>query len=129
MINNGAVDVQHDDLGSDLDHGGCVQPAIFNTVIFFNQFAMTSSTSPSLAHDTSQYQLYSNISDSEILLASDWKGNQNHSFRIHNLNSQQVLNGKITTGEQLIDISELSRGHYVLIVSETGEALRFFKSN
>lgn len=46
---NGAPNVQALDVNTNADHGGCVQPAVFNTAFFFGQYqtiTVTSTTTP-----------------------------------------------------------------------------------
>jgi len=125
MNANGAMDVMAIDVNSAADHGGCVIPAILNTLQFFEQLAerplilSTNNIDPSL-----QFRLSPNPAQQHIQLSFNnlTTSFQNFQLRLININGQVVAEEKTQQLQNYrFPLNEIPSGLYLMQVhSENG---------
>ncbi len=115
MTANGASDLEAANLGDDRDHGGCVQPALSQTIAFFNSLKQITSDTKDINNYQSADFLSPNPTDGILNIASDYDIS---SLEIINVVGQSVFK---TDKTQNIDISQLDSGIYLAIVSTAND--------
>lgn len=109
MNANGAFDVQALNLGDDRDHGGCVFPAIENSLDFFNSLREITSPNEEVAI-ADIASVYPNPASSTLFISSN---NDNIvDARIYDLSGQVSL--KYSYPSDRLDLSRLQSGMYIL---------------
>lgn len=125
MNANGAVDVLAIDVNSGADHGGCVIPATFGTINFFEQFANRSIISSTKALDLNlSFQVYPNPATDylTINLNTPTVGLQDYQLQLINFNGQTVAVQQTNNLQNFtFPLNEISSGLYLMQVqSENG---------
>lgn len=106
---NGAEDVQSINLGDDLDHGGCVIPAIESALDFFNSLReITSSNTEVEIADLAT--IYPNPASSIVFISSN--ENEILQAKIYDLNGSLLK--IVDRPNNSLDLSELQSGMYIL---------------
>lgn len=109
MNANGALDVAALNLGDDLDHGGCVIPAIENSIDFFNSLReITSSVVDVNLEEIAS--VYPNPVDEQLFISS--KEEEITRASIYNLNGSLLM--QIDSPNANINLSSLNSGMYLL---------------
>jgi len=109
MNANGASDVQALNLGDDRNHGGCVFPAIENSLDFFNTLKEITSPNQEVAI-TDIASIYPNPASTHLFIANDQE--EIVSARIYDLSGQLTLSKEYPAGR--IELSGLQSGMYIL---------------
>ena len=125
MNANGAMDVLAVDVNSNADHGGCVIPATFATVIFFDQFANRDIISSTIDLDSElSFKVQPNPATDYIILSfnNTFATVQDYQLRLINYNGQTVATQQTNNLQNFrFPLNELSSGLYLMQVqSENG---------
>jgi hypothetical protein len=110
MLARGAVDFMIMDVDSTQDHGGCVTPAVIQTLLFFAglQQVTTSSTSPDVSFD---FQFAPNPAREEITLRTIPFDGQ---LDIIDIQGRIYFSAPVTTNGLSIQVSTLPSGLYMV---------------
>ena len=118
MNRNGAADVAAVDVNSEADHGGCVIPASFATITFFEQFANRSIISSTINIDPNlQFQVSPNPAREYITLKINKLGAhpKNYQLRLMNLSGQTILTKTTANLENFhFPLNEIPSGLYLM---------------
>jgi hypothetical protein len=116
----GAVDLGAFDVNSTADHGGCVEPAVISTALFFSSFAdWTVSTREQWA--ALPVRTYPNPASDRIHIDGL---TETATLALLNQQGQIVQQQTLSVGEKTIDIADVPAGVYWLrIRTETGQAI------
>jgi len=111
----GAIDTDAVSLGDDLDHGGCVQPAMLNAIIFFGGYAqvddINSVFDPSVKN---QFSIYPNPMEDVFFLESE---NESGVLQIFDLTGRVMLEKNISLGKNEVSVAQLGKGLYLAKVN------------
>ena len=111
MQSLGAADTEAIDFGAALDHGGCVLPAIINSIAFFQSFLNTSSVVDG-PNAPDQIAAYPNPATDEVFVAWDEAAD---GMRYQLVNSQgAVVRTGWSTG-RMVETADLTAGVYTLV--------------
>ncbi|NNE27935.1 MAG: T9SS type A sorting domain-containing protein [Saprospiraceae bacterium] len=114
MNANGALDVEavQNDIFSPLDHGGCVIPASFAGIVFFQNYQniLTSSDqiefNPNLKLHYNNAYLWVNVPD-------DFQ-TRNLQMLIYDMKGSRVVSRSLNRGQSIFDLNTLSQGMFVV---------------
>jgi len=125
MNANGAMDVLSVDVNSSADHGGCVIPATFATVIFFDEFANRDIISSTKDIDLGlSFEVQPNPATDYIILNfnNTFANVQDYQLQLINLNGQTVARQQTNNLQNFrFPLNEISSGLYLMQVqSENG---------
>ncbi len=125
MNANGAMDVMAIDVNSGADHGGCVIPAVFGTILFFEQFANRSIVASTKDLDLNlSFQVYPNPATDYLTLSlnTSTDGLQDYQLQLINFNGQTVAVHQTNNLQNFtFPLNEISSGLYLMQVqSENG---------
>ncbi|MFK7978659.1 MAG: T9SS type A sorting domain-containing protein [Saprospiraceae bacterium] len=125
MNANGAMDVLSVDVNSTADHGGCVIPATFATVIFFDQFVNRDIISSTKDLDLElSFKVQPNPATDYIILNfnNTFANVQDYQLRLINYNGQTVATQQTNNLQNFrFPLNEISSGLYLMQVqSENG---------
>lgn len=106
MKQNGSTTVTAQDVGSTLDHSGCVQPAVTNTLLFFYTNSLTSSQENLIE----TIEVYPNPAANYISL----------SFEAKNVVAVDASgrNHTLDVNDNEVDVSNLENGYYFLLIEK-----------
>ena len=118
MIDNGAADVDSENVLPGADHGGCVEPALFAAFEFFDGLASECSSTLSTTEAAEEaIAIWPNPARDNVQVNFSLGSGQ---LAIYDVNGRllkdQVLNSEMST----VDVSELSNGNYILTIMHKG---------
>ncbi len=109
---NGAPDVQILN-GGNLNHGGCVEPSLTSAALFLlGKFSQCTGIS---ATESFAFGIYPNPASTQVAVATD---GGNFSLSVFNTAGQKVLTTPISETNNVIDVSRLARGLYMVELSD-----------
>lgn len=116
---NGAPNLQALDVNTNADHGGCVQPAVFNTAFFFGQYqSITVTTSTSATPVLENVRLSPNPAHSFFRVENAPIGAL---LEVFDHSGRQLKAQAIQNTVQQVETTGMSKGvHFVRISSEQG---------
>ncbi|HRF39763.1 MAG TPA: T9SS type A sorting domain-containing protein [Saprospiraceae bacterium] len=116
---NGAPNVQALDVNTNADHGGCVQPAVFNTAFFFGQYqSITVTTSTTATPVLENVRLSPNPAGSVFRVENAPIGAM---LEIFDHSGRRLKSQSIQNTMQPVETNGISRGvYFVCIRSEQG---------
>lgn len=127
MIANGATQVFKEDLGSTLNHGGCVVPAISNAIDFFEGIR-TDCKKPNGVTEMAKLDVDLNMYPNPVtdVLTIELQNESNAQIEIYSLNGQLVFQGNLTQITR-IKTNEWKNGTYALrVLSGNAQTLKMF---
>ncbi len=115
MTANGATEVEAANLGDDRDHGGCVQPALSQTIAFFNSLKQITSDTDDLEDYNMAYLLSPNPTNGILNIASG--------YAISSLELINTLGQSVFKADNIkdMDISHLGSGVYLAVMSSSDD--------
>lgn len=126
MNANGAPDVDGTDVGPDLDHGGCVTPALINTVLFFVGLREVTSSVVDI-NGQQKYSLRTSMVSDHLMVERSMDVSDSEAYMILDFNGRVLSRGVISQAETFIDLRNASSGHYLIRFDNGREIHRFFK--
>jgi hypothetical protein len=111
MKSLGAADTEAIDFGAALDHGGCVLPAIINSIAFFQGFINTSSVVDG-PNAPDQIAAYPNPATDEVFVA--WEAAID-GMRYQLVNSQGAVVRTGWSPGRMVETTDLPAGVYTLV--------------
>lgn len=69
--------------------------------------------------------LYPNPTHQWLVLEHD--ATTSYDYKLHSIQGQQAMNGEIVSGQNILDLTHLPSGHYILTVLSQDEILQSFK--
>ncbi len=130
MEENGSTSVEavRKDTDSNLlDHGGCVLPATLDAIIWFNSLRgnLMISTSVNDIDDTGNVS----VTFTDNILTIDYAigDHQGLEMNIINLSGISALNHMVSTGRSTHDLSQLTKGIYIVTLKGFNNELRSYK--
>ncbi len=123
MNANGAVDLSSDDVNPAADHGGCVQPAMLYTIIFFNSLKEEIVATQELTGSLDDpFLVAPNPVQDELLIQSAKEIGFANQVALYDVNGKQVKQIKWSNTNLLrINVEDLNTGLYFLMIdSENG---------
>jgi len=127
MNANGAPDVEGADVGPEQDHGGCVNPALINTVLFFVSLREIASSVSDLDQYLS-FKIRSSLITDHLVIERSYDYNENESYLIFDMSGRIIKRGTIENPETQINMNDQASGQYVIRFQNSQEIHRFFKS-
>ncbi|MEM9052162.1 MAG: alpha/beta fold hydrolase [Bacteroidota bacterium] len=118
MIDNGAPDVDSENVAPGANHGGCVLPALEAAYNFFETFANSLSTED---QNTNELNVWPNPANS-ILQVEFTK--EIELVSLFDLNGRLVKEEIINARRFIWDTNDLPIGNYILVLNQTDQALR-----
>ena len=115
------------DVNSNADHGGCIFPAVEESLRFIQSFLTSTSTDDQFAHQV-DFSVYPNPADSEISIVYPYDVKDQVRLNIYDFNAKLVMSYTMNhRNDDSIDISNLQAGTYVIqIDSNEGIGYRKF---
>ena len=114
---NGAFDLDAFDVGSNLDHGQCVLPAMASTLFFFSNFQDFMTNTENFFDDNTSMQLFPNPTDEWVRLDFSTQKMTVYGIEILDINGKNRLTYPAMTVEAVdIDVQHLSSGIYFMRV-------------
>lgn len=121
MLARGAVNLTATDVNSTADHGGCVTPALTNTIIFFLGFQQIGTVGTSAPAPAGKPLVVSpNPARDFISLENEI---ENAALRVTSADGRLIYTELLPVGTQRIDVSGWTNGMYVLQLY-TGDSIR-----
>lgn len=119
LLANGAVDLEAIDANSDMDHGGCVQPAVSQGFIFFSGYQNIGFILNNVELDQAiQFQVVPNPASNEINIRFESDFQDFDQIELINLNGQTL---RSLTSQTTMNINDLPQGvYFVKVTSEDG---------
>lgn len=111
MLARGAANLVATDVNSTADHGGCVTPALTNTLFFFATYQVVGVYTASRELAVQPLDFQPNPANSYLLLKGMPTGAR---VRIFDLSGRQQMESLIAAEEQQLDVSGLDNGLYLL---------------
>ena len=123
---NGAADVISQEQGADLDHGGCVSPAVTTTLFFFLGFRQLP-TSTDEIFDKALTQMSASQLENTLQVKIDPSvlNLKNPQFVLTDLNGKRLIGSQIQNDIFEVDLRNTSSGLYIMTLSSEG---RVFES-
>lgn len=110
---NGASDLEAFDVGSNLDHGQCVLPAMNSTLFFFSNFQDFMTNTNEYFNENAPIQLFPNPTSDKVVIYYPSEKSETFNVEIRNANGQKVIQTQILSGEtNAIDVQNLPTGIY-----------------
>lgn len=109
MQARGAVDLVVTDVNASANHGGCVTPALTNTVLFFLGFQQIGVFTGTSELAVQPLQLQPNPASSFVFLKNLPDGGQ---IQLFDPQGRQLYTAKVASSEVRFDISQLENGWY-----------------
>ncbi|MFN0015076.1 MAG: T9SS type A sorting domain-containing protein [Saprospiraceae bacterium] len=111
MKARGAVNLEALDVKPDADHGGCVTPALTNTLLFFLQYQQVGFVTGTEDWATEPLELWPNPASESVVLRYLPAGGQ---AQIVDLGGRLRYANTIQDGNRTLDVSSLENGLYVV---------------
>lgn len=130
MIANGATQVFKEDLGANLDHGGCIIPAVSNAIDYFQGLRTDCKTPNSVVENNAilvNVYTYPNPVQNELNI--DLGSGKNANIEIYSMDGKIIYSSVISNKEN-INTSEWNNGSYVVrVYNENGQSLKTISVN
>ena len=121
MNNNGAPDVQAINVDSDADHGGCVQPAVINTILFFGSYQ---NIEVIISNENIEALEEIVIGPQPALTELNlFNLSQRTSVELFDQLGRSVLQQDMSPGETSLDVSRMNPGMYLIRLEIAGQFL------
>ena len=109
LLAAGVVDFQATDVNPGADHGGCVNPALTATVIFFLGFQQITTDAKAIGNEAA-LRLSPNPASTTLTIRGIPTAGK---FEIVDINGRVVRSVDVRKGEQSLDVSALENGMYL----------------
>ncbi len=124
MLANGAVDLEAQEHGATLDHGGCVVPATTATAFFFFAFRQVlSSTGELLDNPLAQMSAAQFENDLHVIVDPAMLDLNNPQFILTDINGRHLIVDGLDRDQFTVDLSEINSGIYAISLMANGQIL------
>ncbi|MCB0704335.1 MAG: T9SS type A sorting domain-containing protein [Saprospiraceae bacterium] len=126
MLANGATDVEAVDVDPSADHGGCVSPAVTQTIIFFAQFQEIGDYSATADLTATQLKIAPNPTDGKVFITMPENQSGQADIRLLDLKGKTYANWQIENqgAKQELQLGQYPAGMYTLEIILNGQ--RFY---
>ena len=124
MNANGAADVAAMDVGPNLDHGGCVEPATQATIDFFQQVRDNTVSVFDVNQDETLFKMQPNPVQETLFITIDETISNDVQLRMMDVSGRTILSRvSAASGQTQLDLSQVSKGMYFLNITSGARSL------
>ncbi|MEM8906984.1 MAG: T9SS type A sorting domain-containing protein, partial [Bacteroidota bacterium] len=122
MNDNGANDLQALSVGPNLDHGGCVDPAVTSAIAFFAGFQEITTSTEEIENTDGLFALQPNPASDQLVIQSQDASLQQFEWRLLDANGRLLRQAVVAGNDQTrLNVADLYTGIYFMqLISKRG---------